>query len=65
MKSKKSATKTPLRQTSSPDRHGPYVVSPKGEFSLQKAAFAWHLLPALELDRMDISIPRASGMDIS
>lgn len=66
MKSKKSETGTLLRETSSPDdRHWPYVVSPKGEFSLQKVAFTHHLLMNLSLDGVVIDIPRASGMDLS
>jgi len=65
MKSKKSATVTPLSETSSLDRHRPYVTSPKGEFSLQKAAFAYHFLTDLALEQMTVDVPRASGMDLS
>jgi len=65
MKSKKSATVTPSNGISSHDRHWPYVVSPKGEFSLQKVAFTHHLMTNLALEKMDIEIPRASGLDLS
>jgi hypothetical protein len=65
MRSKKSATVTPLNLNSSPDRHSAFVVSPKGEFSLQKAVFAYRLIQELSLDAKDVSVPRASGMDVS
>lgn len=65
MKSKKSGTVTQSSVTSSLDRHNPFVVSPKGEFSLQKVAFTHHLMAGLALEQMTIDIPRASGMDLS
>ena len=65
MKSKKSATEMPSNKSSFPDRHSAYVVSPKGEFTLQKAVFAYRVLDELSLRTKDVGIPRASGMDLS
>lgn len=65
MKSKKSGTVTPSNGTLSADRHTPYVVSPKGEWTPEKAFAMFQIIANIELWKRSIDVPRASGMDLS
>lgn len=65
MRSKKSGTETPLSPNSSPDRHSAFVVSPKGEWTPEKAFAMYQIIANVELWKRPIDVPRASGMDLS